>query len=312
MHAGKQTREMSAAVKPWELSSAYAEGRNLMALLRDRGGVAENTEDIIELSYDLQSGSYIRALAKGGNTEIKLRFTERLVEVIESLGTVHSLLDAGMGEGTTLWGLISQMKAPPKRVAGFDLCWSRVATGRRWLKEKLPDFEWTGVTGSLAEIPCADASFDVVYTCHALEPNRGREAELLSELFRVARRAVVLLEPAYEFANEEARRRMDSLGYCRQLAETARRLGLPLTRHEMFASNGNDLNPTALLVLDKGGETGTDADTHPWVCPAYRTPLLALEDCWFSRESMRAYPVIGGIPCLRSCHGIVASKRLPD
>ena len=145
-----EIRVMKTTVKPWELSEAYSEGRNIMALLRERGGDMGNTEDIIELSYDLQSGSYIRGLAKGCNEDVKLKFTAELARVIESLGSVDSLLDAGMGEGTTLWGLISQMRLPPRRVAGFDLCWSRVATGRRWLKEKLPRFEWTGVTGGLA------------------------------------------------------------------------------------------------------------------------------------------------------------------
>ena len=54
-------------------------------------------------------------------------------------------------------------------------------------------------------------------TIHPIEPNRGREEAILSELLRVARRALVMIEPSYETASAEARARMERLGYVRGL-----------------------------------------------------------------------------------------------
>jgi uncharacterized protein YbaR (Trm112 family) len=43
-------------------------------------------------------------------------------------------------------------------------------------------------------------------------------------------------------------------------------------------------------------------------CPAYRTPVQRMKDCYYSERSMRAYPILGGIPCLRSSNAIIACK----
>ena len=38
---------------------AYAQGRNVTAVLRELSGEQNNTKEIIEIAYDLQGGSYI-------------------------------------------------------------------------------------------------------------------------------------------------------------------------------------------------------------------------------------------------------------
>ena len=47
-----------------ELKKAYDEGKNISKLLRDKFNFKENSSDIIEIAYDLQSGSYINTLEK--------------------------------------------------------------------------------------------------------------------------------------------------------------------------------------------------------------------------------------------------------
>jgi len=294
------------SIKPWDLKAAYEQGRNIMQVLRENAQSQVNDVRAIELSYDLQSGSYIRhAESKAGGEQCR-SFTRHLVAVLAELGPVDSLLEAGVGEATTLWNLIDQWREGPREIHGFDLCWSRVACGARWLARQTPRFEITLTTATLSELPYGDDSFDVVYTVHAIEPNRGREEQILAELHRVASRYLVLLEPAYEMGSDEARARMDHHGYCRGLAETARSLGFEVQRHEMFEGSATALNPTALLVIAKN--RAASAATPRFACPAYRTPMQRFSDCYYSPLSMRAYPIIGGIPCLRSDAGIVASK----
>lgn len=294
------------SIKPWEIREAYRNGQNLMKLLRERVSSACNDEQIIELSYDLQSGSYIEHVSTPTGKQHRETFARHLSEVFANLGPVQSLLEAGVGEATTLWHLINALKEKPEHIHGFDLCWSRVACGARWLSEQSPRFDIALSSASLIEMPYMDNSFDVVYTVHAIEPNHGREEAILREFFRVASRHVVLLEPAYEFASPEARARMESHGYCRSLTDAARKAGFEVARQELFEGSCTPMNPTGLWVLTKNASA--PAASPQYACPRFRKSLKLMHDCFYSEDSMRAYPVIGGIPCLRSNSGIVASK----
>ncbi len=296
----------SDSIKPWELQAAYEQGRNIMQMVRESTQSQMNDERAIELSYDLQSGSYIRAANTPEGREQRRAFAGHLAGILNDLGPMESLLEAGVGEATTLWHLLNQMPHTPRHVHGFDLCWSRVACGASWLARQTPRFEITLATASLFELPYQDNAFDVVYTSHAIEPNRGREEAILSELHRVTNKYLVLLEPAYELASEQARARMDQHGYCTGLAEKARSLGLDVRRHEIFVGSSTPLNPTGLLIIAKN--PGATPAAPQFACPSYRTPMERMNDCFFSEQSMRAYPIIGGIPCLRGNVGIIASK----
>ena len=76
----------------------------------------------------------------------------------------------------------------------------------------------------MALLPLADSSVDVVFTSHALEPNHGREEQLLKELLRVARRHLLLFEPSWENADQAVRDRMVQHGYVRDLLCTSSQL----------------------------------------------------------------------------------------
>lgn len=293
-------------MSPGDLKKSYLKGHNLMKLLRKRNGLQGNDEQTIELSYDIQSGAYIRHAETVSGSEQRRNFGSHLVEVLKSLGPVGSLLEAGVGEATTLWHTLMQMETIPQHVHGFDLSWSRAACASRWLGEQHPHFSVTLCIASLRAIPYLNNSFDVIYTAHAIEPNGGQERDILSELYRVANRYLVLLEPAYEFAPAELRARMDEHGYCRGLAATARALGYDVTRHEPFSGSGTPNNPTSLVIIAKNPAAAPA--TPYFACPSHGTSLQHYGDCLFSDESMLAYPVLRGIPCLRRELGIIASK----
>ena len=284
---------------PQELRAAYERGENIMALVRGDSG---NDEQAIELAYDLQAGSYLRDFLQRPEARERMRaYTAALAALLEELGGCESLLEPGVGEATTLKSVLEQMDPRPAEVHGFDLSWSRAAVAAGWIGEGA-----RLLTASLLHLPYLDDSFDVVLTSHALEPNRGREAEILTELHRVASRYVVLLEPGYELASDDARARMDRHGYVRDLPGTAERLGMRVLRHELFPHPANRLNPTALTLIAKRPEA--DAVRPALACPHYHTALQELDDCLYSPESMRAYPVLGSIPCLRRENAIIASK----
>jgi uncharacterized protein YbaR (Trm112 family) len=289
---------------PRELNELYKNGVNITELLRKEEQLDRNTDRIIEIAYDLQTGSYIAAMERPEMAAYIEKYTEEIVKVLLSLGPPVSILEAGVGEATTLSGVMQKLGSGVDGF-GFDLSWSRVAYGRRWLESKgLPAV--TLCTGNLFQIPFADNSIDVVYTSHSIEPNGGNEIPILKELYRVAGRYLVLLEPGYELAGEDARKRMESHGYCKNLKGVAETLGYQVVDHRLFPVTVNPLNPTAITIIRKNLQFKTPSNV--FVCPQFKTALKEKGGMLFSPEALVVYPIIAGIPCLRVENGIFASK----
>jgi Methyltransferase domain len=292
-------------MNPSELRTAYARGENVSALLRKHLGSLINTEEIIELSYDLQAGSYVAAMQNPAVAASVGEYAGEVAHILRRYGQPTSLLEPGVGEATTMARVLQAYGVGAMEVHGSDLCWSRIYQARKWLaREGLPQVALC--TASLARMPFADNSFDVVYTSHSIEPNGGREAEILGELYRVASRYLILLEPAYELATPEAQARMTLHGYCRDLYGHAQRLGMNIVGYQLFPVVRNPLNPTGLIIIEKDP---TRAAAHPkYQCPKYRTPLLKHEQFYYSPDGFSVYPVLDDIPCLRVENSITAGS----
>ena len=290
---------------PADIKSAFGRGDNISQLLRQQRDAASNTEEIIEIAYDLQAGSYIDALKDEAFRELKQRYSQTIAREITSLCPTGSAIEVGVGECTTMAEVMSSTNY--NTFHGFDISWSRVATGREWLSQ----VGHTGIlsVASIFNAPYTDDSFDIVYTSHSIEPNGGSEAALLTELLRITARYVVLIEPGYEFANPEAKLRMERLGYVRGLADTAMELGMNVVRNEPFEISINQSNPSAITVIEKAKE-GIAGGTPEFACPNYGDRLTDYGDALYSSNSLMAYPKIGAIPCLRKSDGVVASRFL--
>ncbi|ADE13584.1 protein of unknown function DUF343 [Nitrosococcus halophilus Nc 4] len=289
---------------PRRLKALHEQGKNIAQLLREEQGLKRNTVEIIEIAYDLQAGSYIAAMEDLEKTEYQMNYTYEIANIIDSLLEPMSILEAGVGEATTLSGVLKHLKKDVKSF-GFDLSWSRVAYARQWLQSR-GFYDVTLCTGSLFHIPFADNSIELVYTSHSIEPNGGNESAILQELFRITKKYLILLEPGYELAETEARQRMDSYGYCKNLKGIAESLGFNVLRHDLFPFSSNPLNPTAITIIKK--EEDTMSPSHILACPKFKTPLDEIGNMLFSPEALVVYPIIGGIPCLRIENGVFASK----
>ena len=284
------------------IKNLYAKGGNIIKYLKSIDGTKENSIEDILISYDFQSGSYIKEYSK--NSEFKSNYCSSLAKIIDKLGNFDSLMEVGVGEGTTLGPLLRKLDNHPKNVLGFDISWSRL----KFAKEILIDFGFkdaTLVASNLFEIPLLDNSVDLIYTSHSLEPNGGREKQALAELMRVARKYVILLEPAYELADKKSKERMESHGYVTNLYQTANDLGLEILDYRLFEHSINPLNPTGILILKKESFQGNDCDLR---CPVTLSKLDHItESLLFSVESNLSYPVIFNIPCLLKENSILTS-----
>lgn len=289
---------------PKEIKQHYENGENITSLLKKELNEENNTQEIIEIAYDMQTGSYSEAMKNPEISENKKLYSNEISKTINNLiEKPLNILEAGVGEATTLHGVISSSNKG-SQYFGFDLSWSRIAYARKWLQDI--NEKVTLCVGDLFNIPMQDNSIDIVYTSHSIEPNGGNEEPILKELYRITREYLILLEPGYELSNQEIRDRMERHGYCKNLKEICEKLNYKIIRHELFPHTANPLNPTAITIIEK--KTSKDRPSTIFACPRYKDALIETSDGLYGKESLSIYPIINGIPCLKTSNAIFASK----
>ena len=290
-----------------ELREAYAQKLNITKLLSEQKDL--NREEVIEIAYDIQSGSY---------TEIAIRSPERLQRYAKEINEISNkyisdhdiILDCGAGELTTISAL-SQHLPTRARLLACDISLSRLRVGRRFaerymrhdLAEKLELF-----VADMGRMPLTNNCVDVVFTSHALEPNYGREAKLLRELLRIARRHLILFEPSWENATKAMQTRMKKHGYVRNLPRHIEEAGGRLISVEQLPHSLNPMNPTYCYVVEVSDQSKhSKKGIQKFQCPRSGFPLQKHSNYWWSLEGGWAYPEIEGISCLRTKHGVLMS-----
>lgn len=302
------------------LRAAYSRGENIMDLMRKHAGQGEvlNTVDSIELAYDLQAGIYV-AGAESAPDIFRTRTQELAYLLGESVQPGDVVLDCGAGELTTTTAVAKHLP-PDLSLLAFDISLSRILAGQAFARAQLaerPDIRLAPFMADMQCIPLPDAAVDVVWTCHAIEPNHGREEMLLRELLRVTRRSLVLFEPSWENNSAEGRMRMERLGYVRDLPRHIEAAGGVLVSTVMVKHSANALNPTCRYVVTPHRDRRRQEDGEwfeAFACPISGRALTRKVSMsgvyWWSAEGGYAYPEIEGVPCLRERHAILMT-RLP-
>lgn len=284
----------------------YEQGANIMQLFRAAGSGEGNSMQGILASYDLQAGSYVHLMDQPEHARFMARYAAAVADVLDHYSP-HSVMEAGVGEATTLANVLGQMQRPPEHALGFDISWSRIAFARQYAAtKKLSPLLFAG---NLTEIPVASDAVDGVYTSHSIEPNRGREKEILAELHRVTRRYLVLPEPSNELGGDATRRHISEHNYCLDLRRHAGELGFNVIEHRLFELTSNPCNQIALMVIAKRPNSEPCGEIF-LACPRCRTRLLLHKENYFCTECLMVYPVVCGVPCLLESHGIVATHYL--
>jgi len=280
-----------------------------MKFIRENENKNSNSFDAILASYDLQTGSYINNLRKPTFRKVLNNYTQSLAEILNSLH-FNSILEAGVGEGTTLAYLLKKLENQRLLYSGFDISYSRMSYCKRFLHEhsyKQPIL----FTGNYLFTPIRDNSIDIVYTSHSIEPNRGREKEIILQLYKVARKYLILLEPSNELGNDETKKHIEEHKYCLNLAKHSKELGLNIIEHRLFEYSSNPKNQTALIVIEKKPKRDVEkAPDNVLACPQCKGDLTFHLDNYFCTNCCLIYPVINSIPCLLPENGIRASKFL--
>jgi uncharacterized protein YbaR (Trm112 family) len=276
--------------------------------------------------YDAKAGAYINQIEmaykepfiiksnfKGNIQNIKsnIFFTEVLgyVEkyVFDRLEKTDSIIEIGAGELTTLARVIATLDEVPKKVGALDISWSRLKVGRDYA-------ESIGVTinkllvGDLFSIPLRNQIYDIVYTHYALEQSPHRNEAALSELLRIAKKFLILIEPAYELGDFSERVNILKRDYIRGLPKTIEKMGLNLICYERVSVGPYD-NCAAVYVIQKEKhEENIICQKNDYICPRSKEILIEVDGFLYAQKAGLVYPILDGIPCLLPSHSILASK----
>jgi len=278
---------------------------NILKYFRTTENKDSNSVEDILISYELQSGSYTAGFFK--NREIRMQSGKEVSSIIEGLGKFDSIMEAGVGEATTLAINITNFREKPNKIFGFDISWSRLKYAKKFLRY----FNVDGVNLFVADIfniPLFDNSIDVVYTFHSIESNKGREKKIIKELYRVARKYVILFEPMYELVGDDAKKRMEQLAYAINLSSCVKELGYTVLDYFLFKYPANVLNPTGVIIIKKDDDN-IILNSSEYRCPVSSTKLKKHDKHLLtSIQSHLSYPVIQDIPCLLQDNAIFTYK----
>lgn len=294
-----------------EIQSLYQQGGNIIQFLKNKQGVHRNNPQMIMISYDFQAGSYTQHAKE--HAAFQLERCSVYAKLLNALTPCGSLLEAGVGEATSLSLITKSLKHPLQFCGGFDIAYSRVLYALANMKAAgFPQAQM--FTGDIFHAPLCDNSIDLVYTVHALEPNGGHEEEALKELYRIARKYLVLIEPSYEWADASTRAFMDQHGYIKGLPDIAKKLGYRVLDNRLLFSDDpisqNKNNTSVLIIAKDEGLSPSKHPSWPFACPITKAPLKEHGGALFSAESLLAYPIVAGIPCVLPENAIVATHFL--
>lgn len=299
---------MNKAYMMNELKAVYENGGNIIDYMHGNREAKNLIEEIL-ISYDFQAGSYYDEYKKG--KDVFYQYHNQLAQILDQfIQESCSIMEAGVGEARSLVPIVNRLdKKKIEKVYGFDLSWSRIKYAEKFEKDyketNCPKIQFW--VGDIMNMAVKDSAVDVVFTVGACEPNGGKEKELLQELYRVTRRYLVLFEPAYELADEEAKKRMIKYGYVTKLYETAISMNYKIIKHELLDISLNPLNPMGVIVIEKDVK-GRNPKESIFCDPVSKSGLDKCMDAWFCKESLLAYPIIGGIPLLMAEYAVVATK----
>ena len=154
-------------------------------------------------------------------------------------------------------------------------------------------------------IPLPDNSIDVIITCHAIEPNRKNMKNIIKELFRVSRFGLCLMEPHYEIANIQQKKRMDYYKYIKGIPKFLKKQNYD---HKIIKKEFhiNPKNPSSIFIIKKN--SSKNHQKFHFLDPISGKNLKKLKNFYYSEDSSRLYPVFDGITIFSNNSGIFLPK----
>ena len=267
------------------LKKIYFKGENINQYLRKKTNLSEI--EIIKLSYDIQSGSYV----KNYNYLKSKKVLSQLIKEINSTN-YNSLMDFGCGELTNFYTLINNTKIRNKTFFAYDLSLSRIIEGKKFLDNKKKKIKLKLFVNNSLNIPLPDNSIDLITSCHALEPNKKNIYKILKELWRVSKKKLILLEPHNRLGNKLTKQRHKEHNYILNLENKIKKI---TSNYKIINNkiNFNPLNPASIFVLEKNSNK---SNKFNFLNPKDSNDILKKrKNFFYSKKTGQIFPIIHDI-----------------
>ena len=244
-------------------------------------------DKVVQVSYDLQSGSYLKNYFKD------IKKDKKLINLYSSIikkkfGKINSILDFGCGELTRTIQLKKKLSQNIKFFAN-DTSFNRLYLGINFFKKKknlelfLSDY---------FKLPFKDSSIDIVITCHSLEPNNKFKNKLIKELLRVSRLGAIFLEPSYELDDKKVRSRMKYYDYIRGIPKVLKKFKNISVEVMANPFPINPENTSAFYIIKNKKIRNKKLKSEFFKNGSF---LKFFNSFWYSKNELCAYPIINNI-----------------
>ena len=264
-------------------------------------------QEAIQISYDLQSGSYIKKIKKYKTIDKKVfQVFNKILD--KNFKNIKSVLDFGSGE-LTRFNYVINFFSNKKKIRYFacDISLNRLHVGKNFFDKS---FKKKGVNLNLFvvdnfRLPLPDNSIDVIITCHAIEPNRKNKEKIIKELLRVCKKGLCLMEPHYEVATINQKKRMDYYKYVKGIPKFFDKMKYNykiITKNAHISPN----NPSSIFVVKK--KKITKYAKIQFINPLNKKNLVKLRNFLYCTYSGRLFPVFDGITIFSNNSSIFLPK----
>ena len=106
-----------------KIKKVFDSGENIIEYLKNIN-TNQKIDDMVLISYDFQAGNYVKKAEK--EPEYEEERANIYAEIFNSLGDFDSIMEVGVGEGTTFARIISKLNNQNIPSFGFDISYSRI------------------------------------------------------------------------------------------------------------------------------------------------------------------------------------------
>jgi ubiquinone/menaquinone biosynthesis C-methylase UbiE len=264
---------------------------------------------IIQIGYELQSGTYEKAYKKRLLDLMDKRSSiliENIKKILENKERC-SIIELGIGEGNTMRHLIEKMDdVLLERVDffGTDLSFSRLLITNKHIRKCnicLCDMKY---------LPYPNNKFDIVYTSSSIEPNINEEEKIMKEIYRISRNKIILFEISYKDAGEKLKERYNEHKYVKFLYESIIKLNYNMTEYcELFK---NETYNNYLYLIEKKIQIEKDIE-ELYISPVFEDKLekINYEGNYFYKSINMGllFNIINNIPILLLENSIILKEN---
>ena len=250
----------------------------------------------IKMSYDVQSGSYIKFFNSLSKKKIHKIYNPLVQVYFNEFKDCKTILDFGCGELTTSLFFFKKIKKKINHYFANDISLNRRIVGKNYIKKKLNnrDFKKFKIfCNSEINLPFKNNSIDLIVTIHSLEPNNKSAKHIIKELLRVSKKGLILMEPHYEISNLKQKKRMKKYNFVRGLPKLLndKNYDLKIIKKK---EHSNNLNISSLFILKKKKIKSNSSNNY--VEPKTLNNIKKYYNFFYSNKSFRLFPVFNEIP----------------